>query len=65
MSSSDDGTIRIWDTNGYKLLRILEGHTNKVKSVDFSSDNLLLASGSCDKSINIWSLLTYELVTTL
>lgn len=34
----------------------LEGHTDKVTSLNFSRDNKMLASGSKDKTISLWSV---------
>ena len=46
---TSDGTVQIWDVNKQKCLRSLEGHTNRVGSLAWSSS--MLASGSRDKSI--------------
>ncbi|MBD2452007.1 WD40 repeat domain-containing protein [Nostoc sp. FACHB-152] len=43
----------------------VEGHLDKVNSVAISPDNLTLASGSNDKTVKIWSLLTGEIQRTL
>jgi WD40 repeat protein len=37
-----------------KLIRVLEGHTDKVISVTFRPDGRLLASGSGDQTIRLW-----------
>jgi WD40 repeat protein len=34
----------------------LEGHTDKVTSISFSPDGKMLASGSKDKTISLWSI---------
>lgn len=38
--------------------RTLAGHTELVRSLDFSADGALLASGSFDKSVRIWDVQT-------
>lgn len=48
-----------------KLRRTLTGHTDVVKSVAISPDGRILASGSFDKTIKLWSLSTGELRNTL
>ena len=37
-----------------ELARTLEGHSDSVRSVAFSSDDQLLASGSRDNTVKIW-----------
>lgn len=48
-----------------KLRRTLSGHADVVKSVAISPDGQILASGSYDKTIKLWSLSTGELRQTL
>jgi WD40 repeat protein len=38
----------------------LSGHSDKVNSVNFSPDALMLASGSDDKNIIIWSIINMK-----
>ncbi|CAE6492659.1 unnamed protein product, partial [Rhizoctonia solani] len=73
-SGSYDETVRIWDAqNGQLVASPLEGHNDKVASVSFSPDGQwlvtglwvcgqeyggLLASGSWDETIRLWSLVT-------
>lgn len=66
-SSSEDGTIKIWDWELGELERTLKGHTKAVLDIDFggssttssnssssNGSNLLLASCSSDLTIKIW-----------
>ncbi|KAG8931679.1 hypothetical protein FRC02_002386 [Tulasnella sp. 418] len=47
------------------LLFKLTGHTDWVRSVAFSSDGNLVASGSNDKTVGIWNAKTGALIRTL
>lgn len=65
-SSSEDGSIRIWDYENGNLEKILKGHTATVNSIDFEPNTgTLLASCSADLSIKIWSFETFECNKTL
>lgn len=46
--------IKIWDAQTGTELNALAGHNNFVNRLAFSSDGLLLASGSFDSTIKIW-----------
>ncbi len=48
-----------------KLRRTLSGHADVVKSVAISPDGQVLATGSYDKTIKLWSLSTGEVRQTL
>ena len=45
--------VRLWHISSGEVLRSLEGHTNWVFSLDFSSDGQLLASGSADQTVRV------------
>lgn len=47
-----------------RLLHSLEAHTEPVYSVAFSPDGRLLASGSFDKALHIWSVADGSLLRT-
>ncbi|KAG2351080.1 WD40-repeat-containing domain protein [Suillus spraguei] len=44
------------------IVKIFEGHSREVNTVDISADSTLLASGSDDKTVRIWNLETGKLV---
>ena len=57
-------TRRLWDAETGACLQSLTQHTQPVYSVAFSPNGELLASGSFDKSLHIWSVASGQLVRT-
>jgi len=58
-SADNEGTIILWEmnTDGPKLLHILNGHSESVSSLSLHpSDHKLLVSGSYDGSIQVWDI---------
>ena len=53
-SSSEDCTVRLWDSATGTLLGTLKGHTETVNTVVFFSDGRLLASSSDDHTVRLW-----------
>jgi WD40 repeat protein len=45
-SGSDDSTVRLHDAASWRQVLVLRGHRNPVRSVAFSPDGGLLASGA-------------------
>jgi platelet-activating factor acetylhydrolase IB subunit alpha len=64
-SSSEDGTIKIWDFESGKLEKTLKGHTETVNCTAFNKKGTILASCSADITIKIWSCDTFECTKTL
>ncbi|KAH6890153.1 transcriptional repressor rco-1 [Coprinopsis sp. MPI-PUGE-AT-0042] len=58
-SGSKDCCIHVWDSQTAMLQLMLQGHKNSVISLDLSSNNDLLASGSGDRSARICEYLEY------
>jgi guanine nucleotide-binding protein subunit beta-2-like 1 protein len=56
LSSSWDGTIRLWNLKTATTRKTLIGHSKDVLTVAFSPDNRQIASGSIDKSVKIWNI---------
>jgi WD40 repeat protein len=54
-SRSTDKTIKLWETQTGELRQTLNGHSDSVMSVGFSTDGKRLASGSMDKTIKLWT----------
>jgi len=57
-SASDDGTVRLWDSEKRVLRGILEGHSHWVRAVAFSPDGQFLASASGDNTVKLWDAKT-------
>ena len=61
----DTCKVRLWEVDDGTLLRVLEGHTAEVKSVAFSPDAALLASGAADGTARIWDIVSDTELKTL
>ncbi|KAL9642898.1 hypothetical protein ABK040_010593 [Willaertia magna] len=51
-----DNTVKVFYRDSYKFLFSLYGHKLPIKSIDISSDEKLIITGSDDKNIKIWGL---------
>jgi WD40 repeat protein len=55
----------VWDVSTGKVQSVLEGHTDWVTSVAFSSDGTRIVSGSRDQSMRVWDLSTGKVQSVL
>ncbi|RDX88261.1 Protein SPA1-RELATED 3, partial [Mucuna pruriens] len=56
-SSNFDGVVQLWDVTRSQILSEMREHERRVWSIDFSSaDPTMLASGSDDGSVKLWSI---------
>ncbi|MCV6638501.1 hypothetical protein [Candidatus Albibeggiatoa sp. nov. NOAA] len=55
-SSGTDSTVRLWDLETGKSIKIFEGHKRRVHALAFHPDGQRLASGSEDNTIRIWNI---------
>jgi WD40 repeat protein len=60
-SGSYDSTLRAYDINTLKPLKVLEGHTGPVRTLAVL--NGCLFSGSYDKTVRVWDTITLEPIT--
>jgi WD40 repeat protein len=65
VSASADGSLKLWDAAGGKLLLTLNGHGGAVRSVAVSPDGKRVYSCSADKTIKIWDAASGRLLQTL
>ena len=63
-TSGNDGTVRLWNSEGSVNYAVLRGHRQSVRGVAFSSDGSMLASGSSD-GIRIWDANTERHLRTI
>jgi WD40 repeat protein len=64
-TSSQDLTIKLWDTAKASLLHTLTGHAGIVRTVKFSPDGQTIASGGGDNETKIWSTVNGEEIVSL
>ena len=64
-ASSDERTIRVWDTLTGVERRSLRGHVGSIHSLAFSPINLRLYSAGADGCVKAWNHETGEVIFTL
>jgi WD40 repeat protein/serine/threonine protein kinase len=55
-TASMDHSIRLWDLDSRRLLRVLHGHLSEVWTVAFAYDGATMFTGAKDGSVNIWAI---------
>lgn len=57
-TAGDDHHVRVWSLADGKLVHKLQGHTDWVRTVDYSPDGRILASAGNDRQIIFWDATT-------
>lgn len=65
VTSSLDGTARIWDAYRHKELLVLKGHSGAVQSAVFSLDGTRVVTSSADNTARIWDAKSGQVLLTL
>jgi WD40 repeat protein len=66
VTSSDDGTARVWDvSSGAQLESITEPGRSSIYNAEFSPDGRTLLTASEDGTARLWSVSSGELLTTV
>ena len=56
LSGSSDNTVRLWEVDLGRCLRLLEGHYSNIWSVAWSPDGKQALSGSEDNTVRLWEV---------
>lgn len=64
LSGSDDKTIRLWDLNEAKCLKVFSGHTHSANKILLFSPGIIV-SASDDHTIKFWNMDSGQCVKTL
>lgn len=60
ISSSKDGSIRIWSSSTFQPIRMIVGHNGPVNAIQLKGDYLV--SASSDAMIKLWEVSTGNLI---
>jgi WD40 repeat protein len=63
-TSGKDMNVRIWSIDGI-LIKLLEGHSATISSINFAPNSSQLVSGGMDTTIRIWDIATGQSKTVI
>ncbi|MGA9767415.1 MAG: caspase family protein [Blastocatellia bacterium] len=64
-SASSDKTVRLWEVQTGRMLRVFDYHKDSVTSIVFSPDGKTIVSGSLDKTVAICDVKSGRLIRSL
>src|SRR3954451_22633881 len=56
LAASNSNTVRLWEVATGEAWTTLKGHANLVSTVAFLDGGRMLASGSGDRTVNLWDI---------
>src|SRR5262249_28235438 len=56
LTTSDDGTARLWGAENGNQVAVFEGHVEPVRVAAFSPDGRLLVTASADNTARLWNV---------
>lgn len=65
IAASDDGIVKIWDTETGNIFHELEGHSDEVWSAFFDREGIRAITAGDDRTARIWNVQSGDLVHTL
>jgi peptidylprolyl isomerase domain and WD repeat-containing protein 1 len=67
ITSSTDGAVKFWKkvSEGIEFVKEFKAHIGEIKSVSVSADGLSFATAGVDKTIKIFDVITFDLLTML
>lgn len=67
ITSSEDGVVKFWKKGGegIEFVKEFKAHNGEIKSVSVSSDGRSFAAAGVDKSIKIFDVMTFDLLSML
>ncbi|KAG2160223.1 uncharacterized protein EDB93DRAFT_47699 [Suillus bovinus] len=61
IASADNGEVVFWDRDsGESLTPAIKAHSTYIRSLDFSPDGMMLATGSMDHTVKLWNTETWQ-----
>lgn len=54
--ASDDKVLRLYDVLALRMVRLFEGHADRITDVCFSEDGKWLISSSMDETVRVWDV---------
>lgn len=64
-SGGEDGKVRIWNLHKQTSAAVLDSHVSVVRSLDYSSEQNALLSGSRDKTVIVWDVRSWKIRSTI